>query len=177
MVNNQTGAVYVQENVQANWNSTSGLSAILNKPALKRVATTGDYNDLDNTPTIPTLTSELTNDSGFLTQHQDISGKVDYSDLATVATSGDYNDLSNKPTIPTVPTTLSSFTDDLGSSPTHTHSQYLTSHQDLTNYVQKSQTAGLLKMMVLLTLHPMELTISLLAAFLQVISQVGLFLM
>ena len=29
--------------------------------------------------------------------------------------------------IPTVPTNLSSFTDDLGSSPTHTHSQYLTS--------------------------------------------------
>lgn len=106
MVNNQTGAVYVQENVQANWNSTSGLSAILNKPALKRVATTGDYNDLDNTPTIPTLTSELTNDSGFLTQHQDISGKVDYSDLATVATSGDYTDLINTPTIPTVPSNL-----------------------------------------------------------------------
>lgn len=33
--------------------------------------------------------------------------------------------------IPTVPTALSSFTDDLGSSPTHTHSQYLTSHQDI----------------------------------------------
>ena len=33
--------------------------------------------------------------------------------------------------IPTVPTTLSSFTDDLGSSPTHTHSQYLTAHQDI----------------------------------------------
>lgn len=33
----------------------------------------------------------------------------------------------NKPTIPTVPTALSAFTDDLGSSPTHTHSQYLTS--------------------------------------------------
>lgn len=29
--------------------------------------------------------------------------------------------------IPTVPTTLSAFTDDLGSSPTHTHSQYMTS--------------------------------------------------
>lgn len=56
-VNNQTGAVYVQENVQANWSSTSGLSAILNKPALKRVATTGDYNDLDNTPTIPTYSA------------------------------------------------------------------------------------------------------------------------
>lgn len=36
----------------------------------------------------------------------------------------------NKPTIPTVPTTLSSFTDDLGSSPTHTHSQYLTSETE-----------------------------------------------
>lgn len=52
-VNNQTGAVSVQENVQANWSATSGLAAILNKPALKRVATTGDYNDLDNLPTIP----------------------------------------------------------------------------------------------------------------------------
>lgn len=100
-VNNQTGAVYVQENVQANWSSTSGLSAILNKPALKRVATTGSYNDLDDKPTIPTNTSELINDSGFLTQHQDISGKVDSSSLAAVATSGDYTDLINTPTIPT----------------------------------------------------------------------------
>ena len=32
--------------------------------------------------------------------------------------------IKNKPTIPSVPTNLSSFTDDLGSSPTHTHSQY-----------------------------------------------------
>lgn len=33
--------------------------------------------------------------------------------------------------VPTVPTKLSEFTDDLGSSPTHTHSQYLTQHQDI----------------------------------------------
>ena len=50
--------------------------------------------------------------------------------LKTVATSGSYTDLTDKPTIPTVPTTLSSFTDDLGTSPTHTHSQYLT-EQDI----------------------------------------------
>ena len=99
-VNNQTGAVYVQENVQANWSSTSGLSAILNKPALKRVATTGSYNDLDDKPTIPTNTSELTNDSGFLTQHQDISGKANIEDLASVAFSGSYEDLNNSPVIP-----------------------------------------------------------------------------
>ena len=50
---------------------------------------------------IPTKTSQLTNDSGFLTEHQDISGKANLADLATVATSGSYNDLNNKPTIPT----------------------------------------------------------------------------
>ena len=66
---------------------------------LATVATTGDYNDLSNKPTIPTKTSDLTNNSGFLTQHQDISGKANSSDLATVATSGNYNDLSNKPDI------------------------------------------------------------------------------
>ena len=34
---------------------------------------------------------------------------------------------------------------DLKSDSTHTHSQYLTEHQSLTNYVQKSSTTGLLK--------------------------------
>ena len=42
--------------------------------------------------TVPTKTSDITNDSNFVAS----------SDLATVATSGSYNDLSNKPTIPTV---------------------------------------------------------------------------
>ena len=57
---------------------------------LATVAETGSYSDLSNTPSIPTKTSDLTNDSGF----------VESSDLATVATSGSYNDLTNKPTIP-----------------------------------------------------------------------------
>jgi hypothetical protein len=43
---------------------------------LATVATSGSYNDLSNKPTIPTTTSELTNDSGFLTSHQDLSGYV-----------------------------------------------------------------------------------------------------
>ncbi len=42
--------------------------------------------------TVPTKTSDLTNDSNFVAS----------TSLATVATSGSYNDLSNKPTIPTV---------------------------------------------------------------------------
>lgn len=40
----------------------------------------GSYNDLTDKPTIPTVptnVSSFTNDAGYLTQHQDISGKVD----------------------------------------------------------------------------------------------------
>lgn len=49
----------------------------------------GSYTDLSDTPTIPSKTSELQNDSGFLTQHQDISGKQDKSTLeADVAAKG-----------------------------------------------------------------------------------------
>lgn len=38
--------------------------------SLATVATSGDYDDLTNKPTIPTKTSELTNDSGFITSAQ-----------------------------------------------------------------------------------------------------------
>ena len=50
---------------------------------------------------VPTKTSDLNNDSGFITgvSWDDVTDKPSF---ATVATSGSYNDLSNKPTIPTV---------------------------------------------------------------------------
>jgi hypothetical protein len=38
--------------VQSDWNATSGVSSILNKPNLSTVATTGSYNDLTNKPNI-----------------------------------------------------------------------------------------------------------------------------
>ena len=57
---------------------------------------------------------EWVEDKNYLTQHQDISGKANTSDLATVAISGNYNDLSNKPVIPTVPTNVSDFNNDAG---------------------------------------------------------------
>ena len=40
--------------VQANWDSTSGPSSILNKPTLAAVATSGSYANLSNTPTLGT---------------------------------------------------------------------------------------------------------------------------
>ena len=45
---------YISTNApQSNWNATSGSAAILNKPNLATVATSGNYNDLTNKPTIP----------------------------------------------------------------------------------------------------------------------------
>ena len=70
-----------------------------NSADLAAVATSGAYSDLSG---VPTNISSFTNDAGYLTQHQDISGKANSADLATVATSGSYEDLSNKPTIPDI---------------------------------------------------------------------------
>lgn len=77
----------------------SNLSKVKESFGLATVATSGNYNDLNNKPVIPSNTSDLNNDSGFLTEHQDISGKANTADLAKVATSGSYNDLRDKPTI------------------------------------------------------------------------------
>ena len=54
------------------------------RSGLSTVATSGSYNDLSNKPTIPTKTSDLTNDSGFLTSHQDLSGYVPRSGGAVI---------------------------------------------------------------------------------------------
>ena len=81
--------------VNADWNSTSGVSEILNKPTLATVATSGSYDDLTNKPTIPAaqVNADWNSTSG-------VSEILNKPTLATVATSGSYNDLSNTPTIP-----------------------------------------------------------------------------
>lgn len=128
---------FVTEEEKTNWNNKSTFS--------------GSYNDLTNKPSIPTKTSDLTNDSGYiisipneyitetelnakgyLTDHQDISGKADKTELHNHANktildgitsekitewnsksnfNGDYNSLTNKPTIPTK---VSELTNDTG---------------------------------------------------------------
>lgn len=70
------------------------------KAANKPTYTAQEVGALPSSTKIPTKVSELTNDAGYLTTHQDISGKADASSLAAVATSGDYEDLSNRPEIP-----------------------------------------------------------------------------
>lgn len=67
----------------------TSIGAKANSADLSTVATSGSYNDLSNKPTIPTDTSDLTNGAGFLTSHQDISGKANVSDLPTFTVSGE----------------------------------------------------------------------------------------
>ena len=68
---------------------------------LATVAFSGSYNDLSNTPTIPTKTSDLDNDSGFITgiDSADVISALGYTP-GTSNFDGDYNSLTNKPTIP-----------------------------------------------------------------------------
>jgi len=81
---------------------------------------------------IPSLANyvQKSNTNGLLKN----DGSVDTTSYSTF--DGDYNSLINKPTIPVIPTNISAFTNDVG---------YLTQHQSLTNYVQKSSTTGLLR--------------------------------
>ena len=69
-----------QKNVQSDWNATSGDAFILNKP------------------TIPTKTSQLTNDSGYLTEHQSLDNyytkeQTDSSINAVAATAAQTYDI------------------------------------------------------------------------------------
>lgn len=43
----------IPDQVNADWNATSGVAQILNKPNLATVATSGQYNDLEGKPAIP----------------------------------------------------------------------------------------------------------------------------
>ena len=55
-VNGMSGDVVLNipaAQVNSDWNASSGVAKILNKPSLATVATSGSYNDLSNKPTIP----------------------------------------------------------------------------------------------------------------------------
>ena len=84
--------------VQTNWNATSGIASILNKPTLATVATSGSYSDLSGLPTIPN--SQIQSD-----WTQSNSTSLDFiknkPTLATVAISGSYSDLIGTPTLVT----------------------------------------------------------------------------
>lgn len=75
------------DQVQADWkeSNTQSKAFIKNKPDLKMVATSGSYNDLSDKPNIPTQldvptkTSQLTNDSGFISDPNYVHTDNNYS--------------------------------------------------------------------------------------------------
>lgn len=67
---------------------------------LATVATSGSYTDLSNKPSIPTKTSDLTNDSDFI-DSTDLSTALETKqDVIDASNKLDYDYLSNTPTIP-----------------------------------------------------------------------------
>ena len=117
---------------------------------LSGYATKDDLNTKADKTAIPTKVSQLTNDKGYLTSHQDISGKANktYVDTelakkANASHTHSYNDLTDKPIIPST-TNLATKTElknGLGTKAdkVHTHDQYLTEHQDISMKADKTE--------------------------------------
>lgn len=111
--------------------------------SLSSVATSGSYNDLTNTPTIPTATSDLTNDSGYITgiTSSDVTTALGYTP-GTSNFSGSYNDLSNKPTLGTMAAeSASDYTPTASLATVATSGSYsdLSNTPDLSTFLQKDQ--------------------------------------
>lgn len=132
---------------------TSDYNALSNKPALNtdnstalevnaqeeisgtvslhKVSKTGNYNDLLNKPNIPSKTSDLTNDSGFI--DKSVSNLDNYYNKTETYNKTEVNNLLvDKADVEDIPTTTSQLTNDSG---------YITNTVDnLTNYYKKSET-------------------------------------
>ncbi len=122
------------------------------------VAFSGDYNDLDNKPTIPTNISAFNNDTGYLTSYTETDPTV--PSWAKQSTKPTYtaNEVGALPDTTTIPTKTSDLTNDSGfltsftetdptvpawakaeSKPTYTASEVgAASASDLDNYVLKT---------------------------------------
>ena len=81
--------------VNVDWNSTSGVSQIINKPTLATVATSGSYNDLLNQPTIPAAQVQAD-------WSENQSGSLRFIKNKPNIFSGAYSDLTGRPTVPAV---------------------------------------------------------------------------
>jgi len=125
--------------VNADWDASSGVAKILNKPdlsvyaqssSLATVATSGNYNDLSNRPSIPAAQVNADWDAA-----SGVAQILNKPTFATVATSGDYDDLTNKPTIPAAQVQANWNESD------NTSKAYIQNKPDLTAYAQTSSLA------------------------------------
>ena len=112
--NNDAGYItltQVPAQVNADWNATTGAAQILNKPTLF----SGNYNDLTNKPTIPTVptnVSAFTNDAGYITSAAIPAIPTVPINVSAFTNDAGYITSTDIPAIPTVPTNVSAFTND-----------------------------------------------------------------
>jgi len=122
--------------VNSDWNATSGISQILNRPTLSSVATSGDYSDLTGRPELfsgryedlvnkPSIPNPQVNSDWNATSG--ISQILNKPTLSDVATSGSYSDLLDTPILSDV--AISGSYDDLLDKP----SIFSGNYADLTN--------------------------------------------
>lgn len=151
-VNEQQGDVVITAQSLGALTEHQDISGKADKSSLSAVATSGSYNDLSNKPTIPTKTSDLTNDSGFLTQHQSLAGYAteqwvgqqgfltSYTETdptvpawAKASTKPSYtaSEVGALPNTTVIPTKTSDLTNDSG---------FLTQHQDISGKADKATT-------------------------------------
>jgi hypothetical protein len=87
--------------VNSDWSAVGTVAEILNKPTLATVATTGNYNDLTNKPTIPaapgTLFTDINDTVPVPTAPESLANAIN---LHRISKTGDYYDLLNTPIIP-----------------------------------------------------------------------------
>lgn len=130
---------------RANLTTGEKLSISLGKIAkwfsdLKTVAFTGSYNDLSNKPTSMAANGGNSSTVNGHTVNSDVPAGAKFTDTNTWRPQPDWNATSGDASIKNKPTLGSAATANKGDFATasHTHSQYLTSHQDISGKVNKS---------------------------------------
>ena len=158
-INNKADANHNHDTVYSKLNHTHSYNDLTDKPTIPSVdglatetyvnqAITNiesEYAKKTDIPTVPTKTSELTNDSGFITDiPSEFVTETELQAKGYLTQHQDISHLATKDEIPSVPSNVSAFVNDAGYI-TEIPSQYiteyelslkgyLTEHQDLTGY-------------------------------------------
>ena len=117
--------------VSTDWNATTGVAQILNKPTLATVATSGSYTDLSNQPTIPS--AQIRADWS-----QTDNTSLDYILNKPTLFDGAYSSLTGAPVVPTTFNDLADV-----NIPSPVDSQYIKWDNATSRWVQGTGSAGL----------------------------------
>lgn len=130
-VNEQTGDVVITAQSLGALTEHQDISGKADKADLATVATSGSYNDLKNKPSIPSKTSDLTNDSGFITDYTETDPTVPAWAKASSKPSYTASEVGALPSTTVIPSKTSDLTNDSG---------FLTQHQDISGKADKATT-------------------------------------